>query len=365
MAQHGPSTALRLCRACRYQIQKSTSSSTRSFSSTTSSKASLPAFQPTSSEELNTLLSTLRTKVFVPEVVNSTQRKLIYKPARQSILLGDPGVNFTTKEGEEIKLEPLNIHNRPKKKQTLYRILALMQENESWENLPALLQGLQASNQNPVKLAWWKKMVRKAGEAGRIDIIIRCAEMGDRTGLWFTQPEVVEEVVASLHNDAVAAQWTGEQFDTVIKDAEKMVRVLEGTTSAKKLKDGEKDYRKSPEVAGLLLELYSARAINEYENKDKGRLVLQHAQRLDALWDNGNYSIDKENPTFTLSWLIPTWNGMKKALEIDSLAKHEVKPRLQKRLQELEAVIDEARDACMAEANEKPRRGLNMYNALV
>ena len=259
---------------------------------------------------------------------------------------------------------PLHIHDRPRKEKSLHQIIKLMKEPQDWNNLPPLLEGLQLSKQHPEKLGWWRKMVRKAGEAGQTGIIIHCAEMGDRTGVHFTDPSVVHEVVAAIHNHAAAAEWAGEGLDQQIKLAERVVRVIEATAQDRKLREGEVDYRRSPEVTGLILELYAAKAVNDL-GKDEGDKVLNCAQRVDALWSFGNYSIDEKNPTWTLSFLVPIWNGIRQALKVDSVANSPAGTKLQERLREIESVVHRARDLCQEEAKGKPRRGLNMYNALI
>lgn len=208
-------------------------------------------------------------------------------------------------------------------------------------------------------------MVRKAGEAGQTGVIIHCAEMGDRTGVRLTDPSVAQEVVAAIHNHAAAAEWAGEGLDQQIKLAERVIRVIEATAPDRKLREGEFDYRRSPEVTGLLLELYAAKALNDLGGKDEEDKVLNFAQKVDALWSFGDYSIDEKNPTWTLSFLVPMWNGIRQALRIDSVAKSATGSKLQGRLQEIELVIQRTRELCQEEAKGKPRRGLNMYNALV
>ena len=235
------------------------------------------------------------------------------------MLLNDPGIFYTTSDGEDIRLMPLHHHDRPRKEQSLHKILDLMKEPQDWANLPPLLEGLKSSKQEPEKLGWWRKMVRKTGEAGRINLIIHCAEMGDKTGVRFSMPAVLQEVIVAIHKDAAAAEWKGEGLDKQLALARRVVKLIEAVAPGRKFKSGEVDYRRSPEVAGLLLELHAAKAINDFGGKDEEEVVLGFAKKLDALWSFGDYSINVKEPSYTLSFLVPMWNGIRQAFKVENV----------------------------------------------
>lgn len=368
MSQNTASTALRLCRACRHKLQRSNQlqHQQRTFTSTQQRQKTIPTFQPTSSSELDAILLEVRNKIFLPEIVNSTVRKLIYRPARQQILLNEPGVTQSLSDGTEIQVMPLGIHDRPKKHQTLFKILELMIQTGQWENLPTLLEGLKLSKQHPEKTDWFPKLIRKASEVGQFDIILKCAQNGEKTGVLFTNPDVVREIIPALHNAAVSAEWKGEDLDRINTLVENLVSIIYSTASTHKLRTGQDvDYRKSPEVLGLILELAVAKAQTVHGGKDTDGKVLNYVQKLDVLWPFGDYTVNEKHPSQTLSWLVPMWNAVRQALAIESVAKSPAGLSLKEKFQDLDRIVQEAKEKCAAEAKGKPRRGLKMYNAVV
>ena len=291
----------------------------------------------------------------------------MYKPSRHQILLNDPGVTVTLSNDEEVKLMPMDPHDKPNKGKSLKTLVELLDsssESKDWNNLPPFLEGMVMAKAK-LPEGWLQKVVRKANERGRSGVIIRCAEMVKKTGVTFSDPHVTDEMMLGCHIRAAQARWTGDESEKAMKQAEQVVLMMEAEEHCGgKLKEGQVDMRKSMMVVGVLLELAAARALHMNGAQDVDGKVMRYAENSLALCRQSSFQPGKdfiEAATKLERWL-PLWAGLKMAQQVDGVRQIKLASDLREQAEKLEGPINEAKAQVEEQAGGKPRRCLNMYN---
>jgi hypothetical protein len=327
----------------------------------------IPSFTATSSSELDELLLTYRTKVFTPHALQKYHRDLMYKPSRHQILLNDPGVTVTLSNDEEVKLMPMNPHDKPNKVKSLM-LLAKLLENSSesgdWNNLPPFLEGMVMAKEK-LPDGWLQKVVRKANERGRSGVIITCAEMVKKTGVTFSDPHVTEEMMLGCHIRAAQAKWTGDEAGKAMKRAEQVALMMETKEHCGgKLKEGQQDMRKSTMVIGVLLELAAARALHVNGGKDVDGEVVRYAKNALILCGQSSFEPGQDHieAVIRLERWLPLWAGLKMAQKVDGVQQGTLASNLREQAGKLDRLIKEAKAQVEEQAKGKPRRCLIMYD---
>jgi hypothetical protein len=330
-------------------------------------RPAIPSFTPTSSPELDELLLTYRKKVFTPHALQKYHRDLIYKPSRHQILLNDPGVTVTLSNDEEVKLMPMDPHDKPNKRKSLILLANLLEtssDSRDWHNLPPFLEGMVMAKEK-LPGGWLQKMVRKANERGRSGVIITCAEMVKKTGVTFADPHVTEEMMLGCHLRAAQANWVGDDTEKAMKQAERVALMMEAKEHCGgTLKEGQEDMRKSTMVIGVLLELAAARALHANAGKDVDGKVVRYAQNARVLCKQTSFQPGKDHveAATMLERSLPLWAGLKMAQKVDEVQQGTLASDLREQAGRLERVINEAKLQVEEQAKGKPRRCINIYN---
>jgi hypothetical protein len=291
----------------------------------------------------------------------------MYKPSRHQILLNDPGVTVTLSNDEEVKLMPMDPHDKPNKGtslKTLAKLLENSPEPRDWNNLPPFLEGMEMAKEK-LPEGWLQKIVRKANERGRSGVIIRCAEMVKKTGVAFSNPHVTEEMMLGCHIRAAQAGWAGEEAEKAMKQAEQVALMLEAKEHCGgRLREGQQDMRKSAMVIGVLLELAAARVLHSNEGKDVDGKVVRYAENALILCQQTSFEPGKDHVEAAkrLERWLPLWAGLKMAQKVDEVQQGILASNLREQAEKLECLIHEAKAQIEEEAKGKPRRCLNMYN---
>lgn len=309
---------------------------------------------------------TFRTKIFAPHALTKFHRDLIYKPTRHKFLLNDPGVTVTMSDNEELKLLPMNSRERPNKKQSLQRLLQLLQDNKDWQNLPAFMEGMTLAGEALPK-GFMERFVRRANEQEMTGIIIRCAEMVKKTGVVLSDPGVTTELMLGIHFKAVKAGFQGEEMKKALHLAQEVAVLLEKPEhcGGKVWKVGEKDMRKDIAVLGIMLELRAAQAAEELGDLIFGT-VPKAAARVMAKWPQEDLTISEDAGLARIQlerWL-PLWAGMKLAIKAKSLEDPKLRSDVKQALQALTKAVEQARTKVETASQGRPRRCLHMYNDL-
>lgn len=321
-----------------------------------------------------------REKVFTPAALGAHHRSLIYKKSRHPILLNDPGVTVTMANDEEIKLRPMERWDKPNKRRSLRQIADILGRSHDhiiWGNLIPFLEGMKQSHEK-VPDSFLEKITRKANEVGKAGIIIRCAEMAGTTGVSLGMPAVTRELFLGCHNRSADAGFKGPVLEKAAAQAEHMSLMLEekvhcgGDLNA----TGRPDMRRSPTVLGVLLEMAAAKAQNTAGGKDiDGKvasyviksLALTHDGVQDSvltLTDREGSAAELDSSSRHLENLLPLWNGLKLASQVDGITESKIGAELSARLQTVEQEVQAAAEKVKRLASGKPRRALQMYEQL-
>jgi hypothetical protein len=280
-------------------------------------------------------------------------------------------------DDEEIKLEPMDEWDKPSLKtlKTFTSILGSSSDSAAWNNVPAFLEGLVLCKGN-VTFSFYEALTRKSGEVGKEGIIIQCAEISDKTGLKLSIPGVVRELFLIFHTRAAKAKFEGSELDKARRRAEKIALMLEDDAHCGgKLKhQGHVDARDESVVLSVLLELSATDVINNHGGKDEGGKVAAYATRMMHQLERSDKSPIQRTPDQNskavenarqLEELLPLWNGIRQALQVDSVQRNAaLRKSLESRQNTTDGLVKNLVETVRKQADGKPRRSLSMYEAL-
>lgn len=274
--------------------------------------------------------------------------------------------------GEDFQLVHINKRvDVPNSKKGFFRALHLMQDKRDWDNLPRFLSGLHQVRRGPAKLQQFM-MIRKAAEAGRLDVIIECARRVSETGFELKDNQVVNMIVTEIQDIAVASNWGVKETKRALTWVEMVSVMLEDERHAggRKVANND-DPRVSPKLIGVLLELSAVRAARHLEGRDEDGKVADYARRLLSLpldLEPAEKSPDNtQNVHVANHWLcsvIPIVHGMKVARTVLDPAS-ETTAKLKAKELELENLIPQEREYVINSKLENSSRGLALYDKLL
>ena len=323
-------------------------------------------FTPTSNPELDDLLSTMRNKIFLPSHLSKSQQDLIYLDKHQRMLTIEPV--FATIQGEKFQLEHIDrVKDVPSGKGGLMNAMELMREEKDWDNLPSILIGLKDAKRK-ITTVNWTQITRKAGSAGRPDVILECARRVSDTSFKLAAPELVAEVMWQLQNRAFNSDWAAKETKQALAWAEMVSELLEDKRHAGgKVVDPKQDVRVRPEVIGVLLQLSAVWATRYYDGEDRDGKVAQYTARLlgsPAGVQLDPESVDLHTSNLYLTHMTPVLQGMKLAQPILGQGSG-----LEKLTAELEAAIASQRERLLSRGLRShdggPLRGIQVYDELL
>jgi len=367
----GSQWTVRNAAECRtMQLRTFTSSAARQRSSV------VPAFKPSSSPELDTLLQEVREKVILPNYLSKMQRDLIFKDKYKKTLEVEPVV---AKIGdEEFRLQHIDLMNDvPPIQDSLRRALSLMKERSDYGNLLGLLEGLRKPGL-PSNKQWMNKViVRTLGQAGRQDILLECLRQASQTGVRLRNFGITFDVLNSLSKKAVESKWNATETEKALRWSEQVLDLLEDPKHSPSAVSPLFDSRKRPEVIGQVLQLAAVKASKHQDGKDLDGKVEQLSRRvLDCYSNTTNKEWLDENRgganrsahlhNLILRFKVPLLHGMKIAQEVlgpDS----DITVQLKEKATELEEEINLSYKSLVDTewAKKTPRTGLVAYDTLL
>lgn len=233
--------------------------------------------------------------------------------------LREEPVDVTIGEDNEwFRLQYMDPLKRPKNSE-IPETLSLMKTGKDYENLVPFLSGLLLSHRS-LKSPRWQWLIRRAGEADKLGVILECAKQSKRTGLQLSDIEIVQTLFFQLHLAANKAGFKDPVLSKVFGIAKQFVELMETPEHA--VHDVQLDPKRKPFLIGVLLELSSALAVNHNEGVDASGDALAYAQRLCAVWEFGNYttSFDRwPEADQLLKENIPVLNALRLALQIKGI----------------------------------------------
>lgn len=236
---------------------------------------------------------------------------------------------------EEFQLRPMDPQSRPTLKEA-YETISLMKNPQDWNNIIPFTSGLRMSKR-PVKEDRWEWIIRKAGEAYSLGIILECAKQADRTGLQFKDYGIVRRYFFELHRMAQNVEFKGPAVSKALGLARQAVDLMEAPQHI--VRNWGNDPKRKPFTIGVLLELSAARALDQYKGNDEGGLVATYVQRLLGVWPRNNFSItakDWPSKDLMLQENVPIYNGLVLALQVRSVSGNKaIANRLKRKLKSL------------------------------
>ncbi|KAI9721669.1 MAG: hypothetical protein M1828_005037 [Chrysothrix sp. TS-e1954] len=293
-------------------------------SATRRKHGAIPSFQ-TTSPDLNTLLSTIRSKILLPGHLNIAQQKLVYRAKNHAMLRTDP---VSVEIGDEtFQLEPIDrTHDVPDSWDSLLQAIDLMkktQRGEDWRNLGRLLAGMRKAGRR-WKTWQWEKIVRDTGDGGAYWVLLECVRSCERTGLTLGSIRVVREIMWAGRTNAVRSGWDEMSKMKVLRYLEEICLLLPARRHREALVNSEEkiDPQRQPDIIGVILELATAR-LDSLEN---GTETASEAQKdvemylkrlLPTLGDSSLESPDFANapPGLTANYELLRWVPVYKGLE--------------------------------------------------
>ncbi|KFY50173.1 hypothetical protein V496_09534 [Pseudogymnoascus sp. VKM F-4515 (FW-2607)] len=250
----------------------------RSFASSLShQKQGFPTFQPTSSPELDNILSKFRNTIFLPAHLSKRHRDLVYAFKNKKSLENVP----VTVEigGEEIRLKHIDkTKDVPNQRKALREALELMKEKKDWDNFPLLLEGLHSAGRVTDEIVL-EQFIRRASMAGRQDAVLESARRVSKTGFRINTREIAKMVVWWIQYRALASGFSQADTKKALSMAEQIAILMEDKAHAGGRVADTEDPRTSPEVIGLLLELSALNAKHQ-GGKDEDGSVEKYAKGL-------------------------------------------------------------------------------------
>lgn len=272
--------------------------------------------------------------------------------------LDEEPVTVPISDTENFTLRPMDPQSRPTNKEAV-DVIAKMQTTQDWQNLVPFLSGLRMSHRR-LRASRWEWIVRKAGQANALGIVLECAKQAERTNLRLTDAGFVKRLYFELHRKAQLGEFQDPEVSKALGLARQFASLMEAPEHL--VKDPETDPRRKPAVIGVLLELSAARALKVNGGKDEGREVHAYAQRLMGSWNRGNFSSEVKdwvNVDLMLQENMPIYNGMKLALQVHGISNDKsVAPSLKTRINELGILIANQKKLAPEKAKQQPTRGL-------
>ena len=330
------------------------------------SSGGLPQFNPTSSPDLDALLSTFRTNIFLPSHLLRLQRNLLYKPKNHFLLTSDEPA--TVRVGNEVlQLQPLNhLRDEPPTRQSFAKILALMQEGRDWQNLPGFLEGLKTAKR---KLHPWQieKMVRRANLAGRQGVVLECLRRVEGTGVGLWDPEVVSEIMRGAVMKALQGSWSPEAVEKANKFARDVWDLLHDPRHASQ----SRAQRTRPEIIGILVQLEASYTLLSLPKADDTGKLQSAVELLLSNWDKKALILEDTamtSPTanqILMTWA-PVWHGMTLARKALGESSKHGKLLEEKLTQDLQPMLERAGEVVTADEDlpQRGRRGMRMWEDL-
>lgn len=272
--------------------------------------------------------------------------------------LEEEPVTVTIGENDEkFLLRSMDLLTRPKKKE-IANVVSLMKTKSDWNNLVPFLAGLRMSNRI-LDSGRWQWLVRKAGEANALGIILQCAKQSERTGLRLNDVAVVQRLFFEIHRMAQKAEFKDPTVSKALSLARQFIELMETPEHVEH--DVLRDPKRKPFVVGVLLELSAARALNEYESKDKTGDVVAYAQRLISTWELGNFKrqtkdwYEAEN---MLQENIPIYNALNLTMQVHGVeADKSLRDPLKTYLQQVSRQIGALTQKAPEKVKQKPTLG--------
>lgn len=253
----------------------------RSFSYTPRVGRSLPTFEPSSSKDLDGLLTLIRERLLTTAFLNESQRELVLHPKWRSTLENEPV--YATVGNEEVQLQPLDrFKDLPNRWKSWNQALLMAKTKEDWANMVKLLEGYHSMLKgHKMDTGRLQNFVRRARDAGQVGRIWECLRKVDSTGLTLRDTGVAQQVFLGCVSEELRAQgYSNKAVKKAWTTVLDLLQLLEmpGHCGGAIVKD---DIRQQPWVLGVVVEVAALWQKMRWPNGDGPTQELQkHVDRL-------------------------------------------------------------------------------------
>ena len=322
-------------------------------------------FPKTSSQELDSLLETVRYKIILPSYLPTDQRKRLYNRHYKAQLEADP---ITMEiDGEKLRFYFTDkVRAVPSTKKALYEIVDLMKTPDDWAILPRLLEGLCVQAGRKLRYDQYGKLIRRAAMAGCLHTVLTCAREVKRTKFKLDSHEIANDLMINIQAEAILSDWDAAETGKALQRTERVLDMLEEDDhQPTKKKDAATKATyplyKDPLILGARLHMAAAMAVKHNGGVDSDGKVAKYARELVALWPEGRNALElygeqdfKADPslrhlrhdTQVVFTVAPLLNGFRLAAQV-------VDPELAQQLESRAAVLEKELSAALAR---KPMR---------
>ncbi|KAK8007572.1 hypothetical protein PG989_001562 [Apiospora arundinis] len=346
----------------------------RSFSATPSRNAQQVAhFTPTSSPELDELLSTIRMKIILPSYLSLTQRKQLMSKRYEKKLAADPVIIDI--DGEILKfryLAPLDA-GLPNTQKSVMKAVTSFETEDDFVNLRPLLEGIHNTHRK-LDADFWTKMTRVVGSKGRIYEMIELARRAKWTGYRLDNSERVNELLLYVQMKAADGGWRKSETEKALRWSEMIIELLQTEAHTPKSSQASYGLEHDPQVLLAPLNLASSLVVKTgVETEDLLEKVTKYARNVVRLWPEGKQlkelhqpeAYEARNdmayltvPNKFVTMAAPLLHGLESAVQV--VKDPELLRQLQARRDVLAAEVQSARKSAQAEG--KTARGESVYD---
>ncbi|KAI1378209.1 hypothetical protein F4677DRAFT_443425 [Hypoxylon crocopeplum] len=200
------------------------STTQRTFSSSAQRNAMLANFTPTSSPQLDELLSTIRRDIILPAYLPTEQRKRLYSPKYAKKLESDPIIIEI--DGEVIKFRYINVFKDIlQTRRAVVNAITQFSTPQDFANLRPLLEGISYAGRK-FDNGVYVKILRVMALKGRVSQIIDCALNAARTGFKLDSSEKVNEILHFIQMKAIDSAWDEAITTKALRRAEVVLELM-------------------------------------------------------------------------------------------------------------------------------------------
>ncbi|KAI1766336.1 hypothetical protein GGR53DRAFT_464404 [Hypoxylon sp. FL1150] len=353
-------------------------STQRTFSCSTRRNASIAHFTPTSSKQLDDLLSMIRHKIILPSYLPTEQRKKIFSPKYEKKLQSDPIIIEI--DGEILKFRYQNLFTDvPQTRRSVVTAVSQFETPADFANLRPLLEGVAGAGRK-FPHSYYAKILRVVGAKGYVYEMIECARGVARTGYRLDSSEKANELLHFVQMKAVNSEWDEAQTAKALRWAEMVLELLQEEAHQPRRRkhdpvlEGELPLYRDPIALLAPLHLAAVLVAKHGAEGEAAEKLTKYARDVVRLWPEGRKLTEVQpkelyeehdkmgyllEPNKFVTLAAPLLYGLETAAGV---AEPELAKELQSRRDILAAEVREARTA-VAQKNPEGR-GEGVYRQL-
>lgn len=229
---------------------------------------------------------TLRNSHIVPAYLNKRQRHLVFGDKFKTELENNPA--YATLGEEEVQLKHVDRRTEiPSRKPLINKAVAMMQTDQDWKQLPAMLEGLHKAEAKP-DAAFHHKLIRKAVEAGQLGLVVKTLNRSSTTGITLKDENIFNTVLWGLHEYAQVGGWEEARVRKAIRYGQEIAQMLESKEHGTERKISPNDPRTRPATIAVYLELAAVLAQKYQGGQDVDGNVARFTERLMACFSDAS-----------------------------------------------------------------------------